>query len=141
MGNDGIGGLGGMYLAQLLYREAIGEPPRIPHFKTVAEEHHLNTAVAGVVAVGHGIGNGLGNGTLRQLIFHRGISGLVSCSHPGIDTRHHKPYGLVDHLEEGAGEDLIVADGLLHLRAVELCATHFRGAEEPLRVLGKEQQG
>ena len=58
----------------------------------------------------------------------------------GINVRHDKPDGLVNHFKNTSVKDLKRKDGFGHCLGREQGAFHFGGDEKLLRVFGKQQQ-
>ena len=128
---------------EFLHREAIGQLSGVPHLQAVAEQHHLHTGIAGVVAVAHGIYNSLFHRLVGQFILgrHSRRFSRRTGSGPVINAAHHKRCGLVNHLEHGAAVNLVAGQRFFDHIAIELHTLDLGGDEEPLRALAKQEDG
>ena len=66
IGKYWVDGIGGMLFVQLGNGHSWRQLAGVPNLQTVFEQHYLNTAIACVAAMYHGIDNGLCDGLWRQ---------------------------------------------------------------------------
>ena len=126
-----------MGFEKLCQSERGRESTGIPDFEPVAKEHHLNAAVAVVIAVDNGIDDGLGHNLARDFVFDRGLRTMFTGTDAKVDFGHNKVNRLIYEFEGGALVNLMGGNGLGNSGTVEVSAFDLGGQREALRAFSE----
>ena len=128
-----------MRLTQSLQCKRRGERPRIPYFQSVGKQHHLDTAIAGIVAMGHRVDNRFGHDFAGDFVLDRNLRTRFSRPHPKIDLGQYKIHGLIHQVKDGSLIHLIGGNRLGDFDAMKMGAFHFRRNQKALRLPAEQQ--